>query len=947
MAQDDTKVAVKAAAKALQDFQFFCENCFWIRDKKGNQTLLKLNRAQKELCRVIQDQTDAGKAIRVVILKARQLGMSTLIEAYILWRLLRRGNLNALELAHEKGDAARHILDITRFAVEHLPGWFQVVLGIKSKYFTKTEITFEHNYSSVSISSAESKEAGRSQTLHLLHLSEAAFYPDTDTLLKSLLAAVPKSAISAVFIESTGNGPCYDSETEVFTKRGFINFSELCHDDYVLTRREDGSSYWCLPQAIIKSHFKGSLLKFESHAVDLLVTPNHKMYVKLQKGKYKLIEAEKLLGRKTDIYFRKDVQLEESSDREYFAVPGCTYRHIAGHTGDVVEKYIGPANIPMDLWLKFLGLYLSEGSVVAKPEKNMRFVRITQKPGVTYKGDVLGEIIDTCNKLGAYFSSYQRHEGKTFARVKDNGSGCKVVVITNKQLVQYLASTGKRIPRDILGLPRHRLEILYHAWWLGDGDSRGRIYTGIYRALADDVQELCLRLGYVSNIYPHNPSENRANQDWVVTAGVEKNHCYSTYARTRSGKVSPGRSIEHVPYDGYVYCCTVETGVLYVRRNGKCVWCGNSGYFYDTFDRASRGLNDYVELFFAWYWDDSYRMTVPAGYKVECPDSLRDLYESGEIDDEQLFWRQWVIDNDYNGDEDAFAQEFPLSVEEAFIREAATVFNPHLVYARKHQVEDIHPETGYLRQEQEFAPVLFMPDKQGILSIYERPVPGRPYAIGADVGSGIVINRTGDFSCADVLDIITGKQVAHLHYLVEPASFADDLYLLGKWFNGALVAIEVTGGHGLSTATALRDKGYMSIYQRKIYDKVKKQDVHKIGFDTTPRTKKMVIDNLRADLKNNGIIIMHKPSLDEMLTFVKTSSDKMGAVAGAKDDRVISLAITAQIRREAAVYTPGVAVAMQDAQGQPLVTAAKPEPLIKRRRIINERDKIEGLGVYG
>jgi len=574
---NDTKLIVKASKKALSNFEYFARRCFYIVTKDGVTAPLVLNRAQSKLVECIEQQQRSGKPVRIIILKARQLGISTVIEAYILWRLLREGYLSALELAHEKGDAARHILDITRYAVEHLPQWFRAVLGVQEKYFTKTEITFEHNYSSLSISSADSKEAGRSQTIHLLHLSEVAFYPDTDRLLKSLFAAVPKSNKTAVFLESTGNGP--------------------------------------------------------------------------------------------------------------------------------------------------------------------------------------------------------------------------------------------------------------------------------------------------------------------------------------------------------------------------------AGYFYDTYTRAKQGKNEYIPLFFPWYWDDNYRMEVPEGVEVECPESLRELYEKGEIDDEQLYWRQWVIENDYNGDEDAFAQEYPATEEEAFIREASVVFNPHMIYQKKRKIEDIKPAKGFLRQENDLAPVVFVPQKTDKLLVFERPVPGRFYVIGADVGSGVVINREGDYSSADVLDVVTGMQAAHLHYLVEPASFADDLYLLGMWYNNALIAIEVTGGHGLSAATALRDKGYTMIYQRKVYDKVKKQDVNKIGFDTTKRTKKMIIDNLRADLRNNDIKVMHKNTLDEMLTFIKTASDKLEAVAGAKDDRVISMAIAAQVRREAAVYMPRAGGQVQQlAQGDGDRQAVT--PLIKRRKSVREERLVEGLGAY-
>lgn len=332
--------------------------------------------------------------------------------------------------------------------------------------------------------------------------------------------------------------------------------------------------------------------------------------------------------------------------------------------------------------------------------------------------------------------------------------------------------------------------------------------------------------------------------------------------------------------------------VVFIESTGN----GPTGWFYDTYKRAKAGKNEYTAVFFPWYECEEYRMSVPDGVEVTCPPSLQKLYEEGVIDREQLYWRQWKIENDFNGDEFAFSVEFPATEEEAFLQESANVFSPQAVQARLNEVEDIKASTGYL--EAIASVVRFIEAPRERLVIYKQPESGRLYVIGADVGSGVVVNRDGDASCADVLDVITGEQVAHLHEVVEPTLYARDLFLLGKFYNMALIAVEITGGHGLSVVNWLRDNGYTSLYQRRVYDKVSRNFVNRLGWETSKRTKPYMIDTLRAAFYNGEVIINNPDTLREMLTFIK-DGNKLEAAQGAHDDRVISIGIAAVVRKDA------------------------------------------------
>src|SRR5260221_5037570 len=87
----------------------------------------------------------------------------------------------------------------------------------------------------------------------------------------------------------------------------------------------------------------------------------------------------------------------------------------------------------------------------------------------------------------------------------------------------------------------------------------------------------------------------------------------------------------------------------------------------------------------------------------------------------------------------------------------------------------------------------------GAWSIYAEPVPGREYVIGADVADG-----GGDACSADVLDVQSGEQAAHLHsYHWKAHEFADQLAELARLYNTALLGVE-RNNSGLATLAVLR-----------------------------------------------------------------------------------------------------------------------------------------------
>lgn len=149
----------------------------------------------------VERQYNAGKPVRIIVLKARQLGISTVTEGILFnWTFIHPGT-NALVATHEN-EASANLFEKTKLYWNTWP--FRKFY--KTKYHTRREIHFLETGSSIKVTSAKNLQKGRSFTFHAVHLSEFAFYPDPDTLLTGLNQTVPNKHGTVVIIESTANG---------------------------------------------------------------------------------------------------------------------------------------------------------------------------------------------------------------------------------------------------------------------------------------------------------------------------------------------------------------------------------------------------------------------------------------------------------------------------------------------------------------------------------------------------------------------------------------------------------------------------------------------------------------------------------------------------------------------------------------------------------------------
>lgn len=200
--------------KLQNDRKWYIENFLKIRDKKSNLIPFKLNTAQKIVYDVIRDCEKNNKLKRFIVLKARQMGLSTLFEGLIFQDTSTNKFKNSLIIAHED-KATQNLFSMSKLFYDELPD----VIRPMVKYSNGKELTFENPSNDVSekqrnaglrskitVATAGTTEAGRSATIHNIHSSELAFFPDAKTTMLGLLQSVPDEMNTLVVLESTANG---------------------------------------------------------------------------------------------------------------------------------------------------------------------------------------------------------------------------------------------------------------------------------------------------------------------------------------------------------------------------------------------------------------------------------------------------------------------------------------------------------------------------------------------------------------------------------------------------------------------------------------------------------------------------------------------------------------------------------------------------------------------
>jgi len=330
---------------------------------------------------------------------------------------------------------------------------------------------------------------------------------------------------------------------------------------------------------------------------------------------------------------------------------------------------------------------------------------------------------------------------------------------------------------------------------------------------------------------------------------------------------------------------------------------GIGGYFYDMWNAAVEGKNDFTPIFFPWFTDPEY--TLPFSSEKERkvmikeveathPDASGKMVHTDEwllmqefnLTYEQLNWRRKTIANKCGGDLDMFKQEYPATPQEAFIASGRPKFN--LKAVKEYELQCSPPLMQGDLYDNGKTVVVAEHDK-GQLKIFEYPQANATYCLGADVAEGLA---TGDYSVGIVLDEelnVCAKWRGH----IDPDLFGKELVKLGRMYNEAYIAVE-NNNHGLTTLKSILDEEYYNLFYTKQYDKVNDEITKKVGWSTNRRTKPLAIDKLAEYIREKFLGIYDIEIIEELYTYIIEDNGSTNAQEGKHDDCVMALAIVLQ-----------------------------------------------------
>lgn len=182
-------------AQCLASPEYFIMNFVYIQMSEGGRGKFDLFVFQKKLLHLLKSRD------RLIILKSRQLGITTLSAAYALWLMIFKNDQSILALAPDQ-DKARQILDKISFSYDNLPALLLRMANAESVEKNKLRITLKNGSKAVAASGASKSARGKTATF--LVLDEAAFIENAEELWGS--AQQTLSTGGSAIVLSTPNG---------------------------------------------------------------------------------------------------------------------------------------------------------------------------------------------------------------------------------------------------------------------------------------------------------------------------------------------------------------------------------------------------------------------------------------------------------------------------------------------------------------------------------------------------------------------------------------------------------------------------------------------------------------------------------------------------------------------------------------------------------------------
>lgn len=182
-------------------FQFFANKCLKIRTKTQGVIPFHLNSVQIDLLNRFYEEMQLHGRCRFIILKARQMGLSTFIGALIYWWTIYHKGTKSLVLTH-LDSATKELFEITKRYHDYCPDEFKPI----AKRNSVNELAFGEIDSALKTATAGNKNVGHGSTIQCLHWSEVSRSRNQEDMTLGVMQTVPTGEGTMIFLESTANG---------------------------------------------------------------------------------------------------------------------------------------------------------------------------------------------------------------------------------------------------------------------------------------------------------------------------------------------------------------------------------------------------------------------------------------------------------------------------------------------------------------------------------------------------------------------------------------------------------------------------------------------------------------------------------------------------------------------------------------------------------------------
>ena len=294
--------------------------------------------------------------------------------------------------------------------------------------------------------------------------------------------------------------------------------------------------------------------------------------------------------------------------------------------------------------------------------------------------------------------------------------------------------------------------------------------------------------------------------------------------------------------------------------------------------------------------------------------AIRHLYKMPDITPGQMMWRRTMLRDEFHGNIDLFANQFPSCEIEAFLSEGVNIFTTEMV--RKARETQRQPKKRYnivfakMPVEDDYGGFLpgpyesFHPramrlinNPSGELLEWKPPDDRYHYVIGADCMWGT--RDTADFDCLFVQCLETNKIVAKVKGRYDLMTWGKIIAGMGFRYNNALVAPERNAQAANSVMPLLRglvtDWAYPNIYVRSDHVSMKGHRPQDFGWLTTEPSKGELMAYAQTLTVGGEFDWCDETAIDQMQSYIRDERGKMTAPQGAHDDDLMARMITAYV----------------------------------------------------